>query len=320
MSTLLPQLPTEVVEDIIISCADSDTESACTLCLVSRAFYQSSIRRLYNTLSINRERDLADMLSFSALGQPWVASSVRVLMLTYTPPSATFSQNLLFQAFSVLDGLCSLQLPVYTPLDPSWRLPKLAHLSAWNIAHKGLSASNFRGITRLHLDDHLLHAISMLRMASVKPVHLTHLFLSDQSDHLDSRLLSSIELQLPSLLDESPSIRIFVLRCQDMAYLPPKPPPVDFSELLRKASELIQAHPHVVFMNWRFGDASPPNGWIGPRLFNHSRDNMVTECLLAHPKDNEGFWEKAEEHIRKFQTGPQAIEDFNNESLPRIVL
>ncbi|KAH8824193.1 hypothetical protein DL96DRAFT_1682506 [Flagelloscypha sp. PMI_526] len=295
-SSPLPSLPTEILEKIIIFSADSGGQRvALILCIVCNLFYESTMKRLYHTLTVDLMEKLESLLQTSALQKPWVAASVRVLLLAPIYHKEKFPQALLTRALSIFPGLASLCLPSKAVWEVDYPLPSIRRL--FQLGRADMPRCIAQNLTHLYLFGPSAHLIRQLFDQKNALVSLTHLLVVNNGVWPGgfAESMGAIQMVLHHKLLNV--LKVFAIttgsHCNDLE----NPTHV---YLMERAQKILDMDPRIVIWATRSNDAS--DSGTGSRFFEYmtSRSrNLTRQCLGALPDGVEGFWEAAEKHVLK---------------------
>ncbi|KAH8824152.1 hypothetical protein DL96DRAFT_1613238, partial [Flagelloscypha sp. PMI_526] len=277
-------LPPEIIGKIVEIATDSGNNAlALRLCLVSQLFHRSATTRLYHTLYIRGTDRLQKILYRSVPLRPWIASCVRVLILTVCPP------DLMNEAFKVFTNLRALRLPVHATLHPENPLPNLRRL---HMRTTDIAVHVAQNLTHLYLFGPGYDFISHLMDRKDDFPRLTHFLIMDEFNGMDSqgsvaRVLNLLHESLPHRLPDSLAAVVLMFTHVNYSHLRAAP---DLPERVRKVLDL---DPRVVF--WNQDPGMVPIGWNGPRIFDfQSGGRLVEQTLGAIPDGETEIWEQAD--------------------------
>ncbi|KAH8824151.1 hypothetical protein DL96DRAFT_1817963 [Flagelloscypha sp. PMI_526] len=284
-------LPPDILEKVVIFTADSNEYAvSLKLCTISRLFYESTVKRLYHTIIIQKISRLKKILRTSALQKPWVAACVRVLLIN---SADEFPQGLVPQVLVLSTGLLSLCLPSLVVINETCSLPHLRRIAQTNTGF--IPPHIAPHITHLYLYDdssslisHILgqkSALGSLTHVLVVNVHLYHGTASTES------YLDILQANIPQGLPES--LRAFVIfvnfEHEDLT----NPPDKTTSEGMQG---VMNVDPRIVF--WKSVNKRTPAWWTGPRLFEFdTQGRLIDQCLGAMPDGAAGLWEAVDSWI-----------------------
>ncbi|KAH8824150.1 hypothetical protein DL96DRAFT_1613236 [Flagelloscypha sp. PMI_526] len=284
-SSLSGLLPPEILENVIIFTADSNNHAvSLKLCTISRLFYESTVKRLYHTIKVQKGCQLEEILRTSALQKPWVASCVRVLLITCTNE---FPRELVTQALMRLTGLFSLCLLSLAAIDENCSLPHLRRLvqTYTGLIHPRIAPR----ITHLYLFGDSNSLISQILRQKDTLGDLTHLLVVNAGVSYGTQATQSsldiLQANVPHGLPES--LKALVIFA-NLEYVHPTNSADKI--LFEKMQGVMNADSRIVF--WKHSIMKAPASWTGPRLLGYTpQGNLIDECLGAMPDGKAGLWE-----------------------------
>ncbi|KAH8807001.1 hypothetical protein DL96DRAFT_1629471 [Flagelloscypha sp. PMI_526] len=291
---LVPSLPLEIVEKIVIIATDGEIAIILQLCMVSQSFHQSFARRLYHTLHNISPSKLEVILHQSVKMRPQIASWVRVFTL-----QTTKDDDLINEALTVFTNLQAFGPKFSVSLDPTLELPTLCRFIQAEKTNIPIAIA--RNLTHLYCTGygHVYDFLSQLATSKESFGCLTHLLVAEWSAQSPDPVLPPISKLLhqtfPRSFPDTLKCLVLMLPLVNYRYLGSR------LRAQKNILALLDIDDRIVF--WPGSSDNVPLDWNGPFLLDYqSKYHASEEVFEMLPDGFVGLWKHVELWIERVKT------------------